>query len=117
MLKQAVRWRLLALNPASDLELPAVAEAPMVTLTRQQAHTLLAAARPREWLYGLILLGVATGARLGELLALQWADVDLEQGLVRIGPVAASRPAAHAGQGAKDRGWLPDRCSRPRNDR
>jgi integrase len=33
----------------------------------------------------LVLLGVATGARLGELLALAWPDVDLEQGTMRIG--------------------------------
>jgi integrase len=85
MLRQAVRWRLLALNPASDLELPAAVNEPMVTLTHQQARTLLAAARPRRWLYVLILLGVATGARLGELLALRWSDVDLERGTVRIG--------------------------------
>ena len=85
MLKQAVRWRLIALNPASDLELPSVTDAPMVTLTHQQARTLLAAARPRRWLHVLILLGVATGARLGELLALQWSDVDLDTATVRIG--------------------------------
>jgi integrase len=85
MLKQAVRWRLIALNPASDLELPAVDDEPMVILTLEQARTLLEAARPRRWLYVLILLGVATGARLGELLALQWSDVDLQQGTVRVG--------------------------------
>jgi integrase len=33
----------------------------------------------------LVRLGVATGARLGELLALCWTDVDLEAGIVRIG--------------------------------
>jgi hypothetical protein len=85
MLKQAVRWRLIAINPASDLELPTVADEPMVTLTIEQARTLLEAARPRPWLHALILLGVATGARLGELLALQWSDIDLQQGTVRIG--------------------------------
>ncbi len=31
------------------------------------------------------MLGVATGARLGELLALCWTDIDLEAGTVRIG--------------------------------
>jgi integrase len=31
------------------------------------------------------MLGVATGARLGELLALCWTDLDLEAGTVRIG--------------------------------
>jgi hypothetical protein len=51
MLRQAVRRRLLAVNPASDLELPAVVDEPMVSLTQRQAHTLLAAAKPRGWLY------------------------------------------------------------------
>jgi integrase len=42
-----------------------------------------AAARPlMRW---LVMLGVATGARLGELLALAWADVDLNEATVRIG--------------------------------
>jgi integrase len=85
MLKQGVRWRLIALNPASDLELPSVTDQPMVILTHQQALTLLKAAARRRWLYVLILLGVATGARLGELLALRWSDIDLQQGTVRIG--------------------------------
>jgi integrase len=85
MLKQAVRWRLIALNPASDLELPAVAAEPMVTLTQQQARRLLEAARPRRWPYVFVLLGVATGARPGELMALRWSDIDLDQGTVRIG--------------------------------
>lgn len=82
-LRQAVRWRLLAVNPAADLELPPVAAAPMVTLTHEQARALLAAAQ--GWQYTLALLGLATGARLGELLALRWTDVDLQVGTVRIG--------------------------------
>ena len=57
----------------------------MVTLTVEQARTLLEAARPRRWLYVLVLLGVATGARLGELLALQWTDIDLQHRTIRIG--------------------------------
>ena len=70
-------------NPAADLELPPVAAAPMVTLTHEQARALLAAAQ--GWQYTLALLGLATGARLGELLALRWTDVDLQVGTVRIG--------------------------------
>ena len=75
-LRQAVRWRLLAVNPAADLELPPVAAAPMVTLTHEQARALLAVAE--GWQHTLVLLGLATGARLGELLALRWTDVDLQ---------------------------------------
>jgi integrase len=84
-LRQAVRWQLLARNPASDLELPTVPKSEMVTLTREQARALLDAAKARPLMYWLVLLGVATGARLGELLALRWADVDLDAGAVRIG--------------------------------
>jgi integrase len=85
MLKQAVRWQLIARNPAADLELPSVPKAEMVTLTRDQARRLLDAAAARPLMYWLVLLGVATGARLGELLALRWADIDLDAGTVRIG--------------------------------
>jgi integrase len=84
-LRQAVRWQLLARNPASDLELPTVPKAEMVTLTREQARTLLEAAAERPLMRSLVMLGVATGARLGELLALRWADVDLDEGTARIG--------------------------------
>jgi integrase len=84
-LRQAVRWQLLARNPAADLELPTVPKSEMVTLTREQARVLLDAAKARPLMYWLVLLGVATGARLGELLALRWADVDLEAGATRIG--------------------------------
>ncbi|MFL6298900.1 MAG: tyrosine-type recombinase/integrase, partial [Actinomycetes bacterium] len=46
-------------------------------------RALLAAAE--GWQHTLVLLGLATGARLGELLALRWTDVDLQVGTVRIG--------------------------------
>jgi integrase len=85
MLKQATRWQLIARNPATDLELPSVPKSEMVTLTREQAGILRAAAEQRPLMRNLVLLGVATGARLGELLALAWPDIDLEQGTMRIG--------------------------------
>jgi integrase len=85
MLKQAVRWQLLATNPAADLELPTIPKAEMATLTREQASELLEAAEARPLMRHLIMLGVATGARLGELLALCWTDIDLDAGTIRIG--------------------------------
>jgi integrase len=85
MLKQAVRWQLIARNPASDLELPSVPKTEMVTLTREQAAALLQAAETRPLMRSLVLLGVATGARLGELLALRWSDIDLDEDTVHIG--------------------------------
>jgi integrase len=85
MLKQAVRWQLIATNPAADLELPTIPKAEMATLTREQAAVLLNAAQARALMRNLVMLGVATGARLGELLALCWTDIDLDAGTVKIG--------------------------------
>jgi integrase len=85
MLKQAVRWNFIGRNPATDIELPTIPTSEMVTLSREQAATLLKAAELRPLMRNLIMLGVATGARLGELLALCWTDIDLDRGVVRIG--------------------------------
>ena len=87
MLKQAVRWELVSRNVASYLaeDLPSVPTRQMVTLTGEQAGALLRAAENRPLMRSLVLLGVATGARLGELLALRWDHVDLEAGTLKIG--------------------------------
>jgi integrase len=85
-LRQAVRWQLLARNPAQDLELPDVKDPAMVTLDPDQARRLLAAVETAPaWLRAMTTLGLALGCRRGELLALRWADVDLDAGVVRIG--------------------------------
>jgi len=87
MLAQATRWDLVPRNVAGFLatDLPTVPKSEMVTLTREQAGALLAAAEDRPLIRNLVLLGVATGARLGELLALRWDHVDLEAGTLKIG--------------------------------
>jgi integrase len=54
----------------------------MAILTAEQARLLLDHAE--GWLHHLVLLGAATGARRGELLALRWSDVDLDAGVLRI---------------------------------
>jgi integrase len=82
-LEQAVRWRLLGRNVVRDAELPPGERAAMVTLDRELARRLRAVAEGST-LEIFVALGLATGARRGELLALRWADVDLEAGVVRI---------------------------------
>ena len=55
-------------------------------LTREEADRLIAAARGTRspWLASLILLALHTGMRRGEMLGLEWARVDLKQGLVHL---------------------------------
>jgi integrase len=85
-LKQAVRWQLITRNPASDLELPTVPKSEMITLDQDQAARLVAAVEQAPaWLRMLVTLGLALGCRRGELLALRWAEVDLDDSTVRVG--------------------------------
>jgi integrase len=54
-------------------------EANEVTVLLQNAHQRLSFC-----LYALILLAVRTGLRIGEILALEWADVDFEARVVEV---------------------------------
>lgn len=85
MLRQAVRWNLVRHNAAEHATSPKTVRNEMRPLTREQAHVLLRTARKHQpRYYALYALAITTGARLGELLALQRTDVDLGVGTLRI---------------------------------
>jgi integrase len=56
-------------------------------LSDDERKRLLEACRGSRWsgLYPLVLLALTTGARKGELLSLQWADIDLAKALAYCG--------------------------------
>ena len=76
-LNGAVRKGLAVRNVAVQADPPRAQHAEMHTLTREQVTTLLDAAQGHR-LEALFVLAVCTGAREGELLALHWADIDLD---------------------------------------
>jgi integrase len=76
MLKHAVQWGYLDASPAQYAERPRGEEQEMQILTPPEIRRLLDAAD--EPVCTLILCAVLTGMRRGELLGLQWEDVDLE---------------------------------------
>lgn len=82
-LKQAVRWQMLPRNVAESVDRPKIASKEIEPLTKEQVKTLLESARGTRY-ECLITLAVTTGARQGELLALQWKDVDLDSGILHI---------------------------------
>ncbi len=55
----------------------------MTTLTVEQSTRLLSAIKHTRP-YWPVLLGLTTGMRRGEILALRWRNVDLEHGAVRV---------------------------------
>lgn len=82
-LKQAVRWRMLPLNPAQSVELPRRTRREMKALSPEEVTVFLEAAK--EDTHGLIFaFAVATGMRPEEYLALQWKDVDLQTGTATV---------------------------------
>src|SRR5215212_9701813 len=82
-LGQAVRWDLIPRNPADAVKAPAPSSKEMHPLDAEQAKALLEAARG-DRLEALYVLALHTGMRIGELLALKWADTDLDAATVRV---------------------------------
>jgi integrase len=82
-LEQAVRWNLVPRNVAGLVKAPRPNPKEPVFYDEQQVRTLLAAAAS-DRLRALYVLAIATGMRQGELLALRWADVQLDAGVVQV---------------------------------
>jgi integrase len=82
-LKQAVLWRLLATNPSDAVKPPRPVRKEMRTLSEDEVRRLLAATVGTRH-HSLWIFLVTTGVRLGEALALRWADIDLVEGRATI---------------------------------
>lgn len=87
-LQFAVDWKYIAANPASSRMRAAkrhqVKELSKIRfLTPDEARTFLRAVRGDRY-EALYVLAITTGMRQGELLGLQWPDVDLSAGKITI---------------------------------
>jgi integrase len=82
-LNDALRWQLVSRNVSGAVDAPRVPMKEMQALSGEQARQFLKAAQgdPLEALY---VLALTTGMRQGELLGLQWEDLDLDQGIIQV---------------------------------
>lgn len=76
-LHHAVMWEMVVRNVADAVQAPKKARAEIKALTRQEVSVILEAAKG-TYLYMPTYLAVSTGMRLGEVLGLRWADVNLK---------------------------------------
>jgi len=74
-LNKAFRLDKIPVNPMLRVELPKVEQADARALSADEVHRLRDACRG-DWTYTFIEVSLATGARRGELLSLEWPDID-----------------------------------------
>jgi integrase len=82
-LENAVRWRLIGRNVCDDVSPPKLVKYNVQPLTQKQAFWLLKTAQGHK-LEALITVALATGMRRGELLGLQWQDINFEDRSLQI---------------------------------
>lgn len=103
----AVEWRMLQAVPAvSKLKVPD--DAPRF-LSETEATELVYAAKygrnnANDW-HSMVVVGLRTGLRIGELRGLQWGDIDFKKQLVHVQRTDPGRPNMEAGstKGGKSR--------------
>ena len=77
-LNKAVEEGLIVSNPAGDCKLPPKHHGEVKVLTHEEMHRMLVQAKA-EGLFELFFLDLSTGLRRGELLGLQWDDIDFRK--------------------------------------
>ena len=101
-LEQAVAERLILVNPARGCKLPKMEKREMKVLPEEKSRPYLMEADKRG-LLAPFYLELTTGLRRGELLALLWTDLDVENRTISItkqvtrtkGELVVSQPKTH----------------------
>jgi integrase len=82
-LRRGQRDGLLTRNVAELVETPRGSRRKSRALTEAQVNTLLTSGLSTWW-FAWVLVGAMTGLRPGELMALGWEDIDLDEGVFRV---------------------------------
>jgi len=81
-LKYAVQLQIIEQNPAKPIQPPSPNTPQIQALNQSEVELLLDAAS--GWLHDFLYLAIFTGMRRGELLALNWANLDLEEQKIHV---------------------------------
>ncbi len=82
-LEKAVAEKLILRNPAIGCKLPSKKSSEVEILTPEEMQKLLYQAQI-DGFYEMFTLDLATGLRRGELIGLQWKDIDFEKGTLSV---------------------------------
>ncbi len=85
VLNSAVKWQMIPYNPCSRVKPPKNEKKEAVCLDEREAQSLIKALEKEPVRYKtMILLLLYSGMRRGELLGLEWEDIDFENKLINI---------------------------------
>ncbi|MBM4389278.1 MAG: site-specific integrase [Deltaproteobacteria bacterium] len=82
MFRKAVDWGLLNENPMKRVKQLKEGAGRVKTLSEEDEERLLSACP--SWLKPIVITALDQGMRMGEILSLQWGDIDLRKGLIMI---------------------------------
>jgi integrase len=82
-LNQAMKWSLIARNPAALVDPPRIPRNEIRPLSAEEARRFLETAKSKRF-EALYTLALYSGLRRGEILGLRWCDVDLEARAIRV---------------------------------
>jgi len=82
-LEKGVKWGMTDKNPADNCDLPPAEPRKARSLTVEELRNLLDFT-VTHWMYPIIRFAADTGCRRGEILALQWTDIDFKTGRAMI---------------------------------
>jgi integrase len=82
-LQKAIKWKLISANPMEDVDKPALVRRRPKVLDRQGLDALFRRAAGTR-LFPLIVMAASTGMRRGELLALEWTDINWDRREVEV---------------------------------
>ncbi|HTY22282.1 MAG TPA: tyrosine-type recombinase/integrase, partial [Desulfomonilaceae bacterium] len=90
---KAVEWGYLESSPAKGVKPMKLNKAMERFLSQEEANYLLCACKESDnpHLYAIVSVALHTGMRLGEVLGLQWEDVDFKRGRIQVAS-RATRP-------------------------
>ncbi|OPX90294.1 MAG: putative prophage phiRv2 integrase [Pelotomaculum sp. PtaB.Bin104] len=85
ILQDATQWQVIGSNPCSRVKPPKVTKKQAACYDEEQTATMLAALETEELKYqSMLQLALFTGLRRGELMGLEWQDVDFDKKTLEI---------------------------------
>jgi integrase len=89
----AVKWKIIKENPISGVDAPTVKKKEIPAYDEEQTAAMLDALRKEPLKYQVLVhLALVTGLRRGELMGLEWSDIDFDRGILDVSRTSQYTP-------------------------